>query len=89
MLGELGRRVNWAGRTSASTVDPMFAGPGTRRPGPGDTLRFVQFVPVLLLALAGFFAGGAYAMWKTTRVAAVVLAVLALLALAAGIAWLL
>lgn len=52
-------------------------------------MRAVQYVPVLLLAVAGFFAGGAYAMWRTTRVAAVVLAVLAVLALAAGIAWLL
>ncbi len=52
-------------------------------------MRFVQFVPVLLLAVAGFLAGGAYAMWKTTKVAAVVLAVLTALALAGGIAWLL
>lgn len=52
-------------------------------------MQAVQYVPVLLLVVAGFFAGGAYAMWKTTRVAAVVLAVLAVLALVAGIAWLL
>ena len=52
-------------------------------------MRAVQYVPVLLLAVAGFFAGGAYAMWKTTRVTAVVLVVLAAVAFVAGIAWLL
>jgi len=44
-------------------------------------------IPVLLLALAGFLAGGSYTSWKTSRLLAVLLAVAAALALAGGIAW--
>lgn len=45
--------------------------------------------PIVLLAVAGFLVGGVVAMWKTTRVMAVVLGVLAALAAGGGIAWLL
>lgn len=44
-------------------------------------------IPVLLLAVAGFLAGGSYTSWKTSRLLAVLLAVAAALALAGGIAW--
>ena len=74
---------------SARSCERRTAEPRVRAPGPGGTVRAVQYVPVLLLAVAGFFAGGAYAMWKTTRVTAVVLVVLAAVAFVAGIAWLL
>lgn len=43
---------------------------------------------ILLLALAGFLAGGVYTTWKTARVAAIVLLVLAIMAVGGGIAWL-
>lgn len=43
--------------------------------------------PVLLLALAGFLAGGAYTSWKNSRLLAAVLVLAAVLALAGGIAW--
>jgi hypothetical protein len=42
---------------------------------------------ILLLALAGFLIGGVYSMWKTARVAAIVLAVLAALAVGGAVAW--
>lgn len=45
--------------------------------------------PMLLLALAGFLAGGVYAMWRSAKYAAIVLALLAVLAVAAGIMWML
>lgn len=44
-------------------------------------------VPVLLLALAGFLAGGAYTSWRSSRFLAVLLVIAAALALAGGIAW--
>lgn len=47
-----------------------------------------ELIPVFLLAVAGFLAGGAYTAWKTARVFAVVLAVIAVVALAGGVAWL-
>ena len=47
-----------------------------------------DLIPVFLLAVAGFLAGGAYTPWKNSRVFAVVLAVLAVLAVAGGVAWL-
>ncbi|NHD17083.1 MULTISPECIES: hypothetical protein [Actinopolyspora] len=47
-----------------------------------------DFLPIFLLAFAGFLAGGTYAMWKTARGLAVVLAVAALVALAGGLLWL-
>ena len=47
-----------------------------------------DLIPVFLLAVAGFLAGGAYTSWKSSRVFAVVLAVLAALAVAGGVAWL-
>ena len=45
--------------------------------------------PLVLLAVAGFLVGGVGALWRTSRVLAVVLGVLAALAAAGGIAWLL
>ncbi|WP_194816316.1 hypothetical protein [Nocardia sp. XZ_19_385] len=42
---------------------------------------------ILLLALSGFLAGGAYSLWKTTRPLAIVLAVCAVLAAGGAIAW--
>ncbi|GAB2762841.1 hypothetical protein GCM10027174_44450 [Salinifilum aidingensis] len=47
-----------------------------------------DFLPILLLGLAGFLAGGAYATWKTSRGFAVVLVVAAVMALAGGLGWL-
>lgn len=44
-------------------------------------------VPVLLLALAGFLAGGAVTSWKNSRLLAGLLVLAAALALAGGIAW--
>ena len=45
-------------------------------------------VPViLLLALAGFLIGGVYSLWKSARVAAIVLGVLAVMAVGGAIAW--
>lgn len=46
-----------------------------------------DLVPVLLLALAGFLAGGSYTSWKSSRLLAALLAAAAALALAGGIAW--
>lgn len=48
-----------------------------------------DYLPLLLLALAGFFVGGVYAMWKTAKVFAIVLGVLAVVAAVGGILWLL
>lgn len=45
-------------------------------------------VGILLLALAGFLAGGVYSTWKTAKVFAVLLAVAALLSVGGAIAWL-
>jgi asparagine N-glycosylation enzyme membrane subunit Stt3 len=42
-------------------------------------------LPVLLLLLAGFLAGGAYASWKNSRLLALVLASAAALAVAASV----
>ncbi len=46
-----------------------------------------DYLPILLLALAGFFAGGVYTTWKTARVLAGILAAAALLSLGGAIAW--
>ncbi|MGJ7906066.1 hypothetical protein ACOQFL_06260 [Actinopolyspora sp. H202] len=46
-----------------------------------------DFLPIILLAVAGFLAGGSYSMWKTARGPAVVLAAGAVLALAGGLLW--
>ncbi len=46
-----------------------------------------DYLPMLLLAVAGFLLGGVWVLWKTAKVVAVVLAVAALLALVGGIAW--
>lgn len=47
-----------------------------------------EIVAVLLLALAGFLAGGVYSTWKTARVLAALLGVATLLALGGAIVWL-
>lgn len=46
-----------------------------------------SLIVVLLLALAGFLAGGVYSLWKTAKLIAIVLAVGAALAVAAAITW--
>lgn len=46
-----------------------------------------SLVIVLLLALAGFLAGGVYSTWKTAKFIAVILGVGALLAVGGAIAW--
>ncbi|MEW2506356.1 hypothetical protein ACQPXB_12030 [Amycolatopsis sp. CA-161197] len=47
-----------------------------------------EVVAVLLLALAGFLAGGVYSTWKTAKFIAVALGVAALLAVGGAVAWL-
>ena len=47
-----------------------------------------EVVGVLLLALAGFLAGGVYSTWKTAKFLAIVLLVAALLAVGGAVAWL-
>jgi hypothetical protein len=47
-----------------------------------------EIVAVLLLALAGFLAGGVYSTWRTARALAGLLGVATLLALGGGIVWL-
>lgn len=44
-----------------------------------------EYLPIVLLALAGFLVGGTYALWKTAKVAAVVLGAAAVLAAAGGV----
>ncbi|MEU5850174.1 MULTISPECIES: hypothetical protein [Saccharopolyspora] len=46
-----------------------------------------SYLPIILLAVAGFLIGGVYATWKTARFFAVVLAVAALMAIVGGIGW--
>lgn len=45
------------------------------------------YLPVILLAVAGFLIGGVYATWKTARFFAVALAVAAVMAVVGGIGW--
>jgi hypothetical protein len=47
-----------------------------------------EVVAVLLLALAGFLIGGAYATWKTAKALAMIIALAALLAIGGAIVWL-
>ncbi len=47
-----------------------------------------DLLPILLLGLAGFLGGGAYATWKTVRGMAIVLTAAAVMAVVAGIGWL-
>ncbi|MHA6800699.1 hypothetical protein [Bounagaea algeriensis] len=47
-----------------------------------------DFLPILLLGLAGFLGGGAYTTWKTARGMAIVLTAAAVMAAVAGIGWL-
>jgi hypothetical protein len=47
-----------------------------------------EIAAVLLLALAGFLAGGVYSTWKTARTFAVLLAVGAVLAVGGAVLWL-
>jgi hypothetical protein len=47
-----------------------------------------ELIAVLLLALAGFLIGGAYATWKTAKVLATLVGVGALLAIGGAVAWL-
>jgi hypothetical protein len=47
------------------------------------------WVVVGLVAAAGFLAGGAYSLWRTARMLAVLLAAAAVLAAAAAVVWLL
>jgi hypothetical protein len=53
----------------------------------GGRCAVSDYLPMLLLAVAGFLLGGVWVLWKTAKVVAVVLAVAALLALVGGIAW--
>ncbi|EHR49775.1 hypothetical protein SacmaDRAFT_1499 [Saccharomonospora marina XMU15] len=46
------------------------------------------WLPLVLFAVAGFLAGGAYSVWKKSRPLSVALGVTALLAAGAAIAWL-
>lgn len=46
-----------------------------------------DYLPMILLGVAGFLCGGVYATWKTARVFSIVLAVAAVLAAIAGIGW--
>ncbi|MBA8825804.1 hypothetical protein FHX42_003170 [Saccharopolyspora lacisalsi] len=46
------------------------------------------YIPVFLLALAGFFLGGVYATWKTAKFLAVLLGIAGVLALGSGVMWL-
>lgn len=46
-----------------------------------------EIVGVLLIALAGFLAGGVYSTWKTAKVLAGVLLVATLLAIGGAVAW--
>ncbi|GAB3274578.1 hypothetical protein [Parasphingorhabdus pacifica] len=46
-----------------------------------------DYLPIILLGVAGFLAGGAYTTWKNTRGLAIMLAAAAVVALAAGIGW--
>ncbi|TWE23048.1 hypothetical protein [Prauserella muralis] len=47
-----------------------------------------QWVALLLLAVAGFLAGGAYSTWKNSRALAVTLGFAAALAVGGAVAWL-
>ncbi|AHH21953.1 hypothetical protein [Nocardia nova] len=46
-----------------------------------------SIVVVFLLALAGFLVGGAFTMWKNSRVMSGILGVCAVLAVVGAIAW--
>lgn len=54
----------------------------------GGRCAVTDYLPVLLLAAAGFLVGGVWAMWKTAKFMAIVLAVLAVVAVVGGVAWL-
>jgi hypothetical protein len=47
-----------------------------------------EIVAVLLLALAGFLAGGVYSTWKTVRWLAIGLGLAAVVAIGGAVAWL-
>lgn len=70
---------------------PLWSDAGRRRCGAG--LRYgravQEYAPLLLFAVAGFLLGGVYALWKTTKLMAGILAVAAVLAAAGGVLWLL
>ncbi|GAA0520547.1 hypothetical protein GCM10011581_10870 [Saccharopolyspora subtropica] len=46
-----------------------------------------DYLPIVLLAVAGFLVGGVYATWKTARGCAILLAVAAVMAIVGGIGW--
>jgi hypothetical protein len=46
-----------------------------------------EIVGILLLALAGFLAGGVYSTWKTAKLMAAFLLVATLLAVGGAVAW--
>lgn len=48
----------------------------------------MNWLPLLLFALAGLLAGGVGAFWKESRVAAIVLLVLVVGCVAGGVLWL-
>ncbi|WP_187351912.1 hypothetical protein [Allosaccharopolyspora coralli] len=48
-----------------------------------------EYAPLLLFAVAGFLLGGVYALWKTTKLMAGILAAAAVLAAVGGVLWLL
>lgn len=48
----------------------------------------MRWWPLLLIGLGGFLIGGVLALWKDSRVPAVILALLSLGCLAGGVLWL-
>ncbi|MDA3624508.1 hypothetical protein [Saccharopolyspora oryzae] len=46
-----------------------------------------DYLPIVLLALAGFLIGGVYSTWKTARGFSIMLAVAAVMAIVGGIGW--
>ncbi len=63
------------------------AGAGRRRAAGQDDGVSNSIVVVLLLALAGFLVGGAFTMWKNSRMMSAILGVCAVLAVVGAIAW--
>ncbi|WP_164479137.1 hypothetical protein [Nakamurella antarctica] len=43
--------------------------------------------PIVLLGLAGFLAGGSFSLWKTSRIASIVLGVVTVAAAVGGVLW--
>lgn len=47
-----------------------------------------EYLPIILLAVAGFLIGGVYVTWKTAKLLSVLLGAAAVVALAGGLLWL-